>query len=516
MADLNLAKFKKVASDRHATTLRHDDGHELRIAHASLTPKLKKELDRLPIHAAEGVQDVGGDDSAPADLGIPSPDPAVASQDVPAPGPDQGPPMSAAGPAAPDSFPRPAPADTAGGTPSPIQPFNAEQHKDAVKQEMLADAANTKNDMDMGHIKPETYSDLFANKSTLGKIGTIFGMMLSGAGSGLAHQPNLLMEMMDKQITNDLDAQKAGAANKQNWYRINLEKQMNQANIGRMQKENKLTDQQVQSMILDNKQKAYFQTMMGMLGARQHYLGQQADMIPPNDPRKPAAMQALNSINTAVQAKTEEAAEKAGRTSAFINSIWGGSSPSPELLNQENQFQNRVGQLKMLPQGEQVAKNMEEKHLPFVPGSASVPLNESDQKSWEHLTNLSKSFQDANRFLDKAGMFGSQIWQPGQKAEGEAMQKRIELEMGELVGLGRFTPEEAKRYKDMIPDLNGTHFTSEDQNKINVVQSAVNQKMQSLLETKGFTHPVAAQQEPLQYKNGIAYRRQGNYMVPVK
>lgn len=78
-------------------------------------------------------------------------------------------------------------------------------------------------DLKYGKITPKTYSDLFAEKGTLGKIGTIFGMMLSGAGSGLTHQPNAMLEIMNKEIERDLEAQKQNQANKQSWYNAALQ-----------------------------------------------------------------------------------------------------------------------------------------------------------------------------------------------------------------------------------------------------------------------------------------------------
>lgn len=86
-------------------------------------------------------------------------------------------------------------------------------------------------DLNNGQITPETYQSLFAKKDTLGKIGTIFGLLLSGAGSGLAHQPNALLGMMDNQIKNDLEAQKTNQGNKLSWYNAALAHEKNQSDI---------------------------------------------------------------------------------------------------------------------------------------------------------------------------------------------------------------------------------------------------------------------------------------------
>lgn len=58
MKGIDLSKFKKVSSDAHVTTLRHPDGHEFRVAHKVLSPKLKKDLHALPFaDGGEAVHD---------------------------------------------------------------------------------------------------------------------------------------------------------------------------------------------------------------------------------------------------------------------------------------------------------------------------------------------------------------------------------------------------------------------------------------------------------------------------
>ena len=86
-------------------------------------------------------------------------------------------------------------------------------------------------DLAKGTIKPETYQDLYDKKDTTGKIGTLFGLMLSGMGSGLSGQPNAVMDMMNKELDRDLDAQKHSNTNTQNWYNLSMQHQLQQAQI---------------------------------------------------------------------------------------------------------------------------------------------------------------------------------------------------------------------------------------------------------------------------------------------
>lgn len=112
--------------------------------------------------------------------------------------------------------PQPTPAD-AGVSAPPNNPPNGPQ---AIAQFMGGDAAKLEMELARGDIKPETYQSLFDRKDTLGKVGTLFGMLVGGAGAGLSHQPNAIMEMMHQQIQNDIDRQNKSAEHAQNFLRI--------------------------------------------------------------------------------------------------------------------------------------------------------------------------------------------------------------------------------------------------------------------------------------------------------
>lgn len=112
--------------------------------------------------------------------------------------------------------------------------FPTAQEYNAHDMAEMQDAATRK-------ITPQTYASMFADKSTLGKIGTLFGLMLSGAGSGLAHQSNALLDMMNKLIDNDLNAQKTNVSNAQNFLNLSYGHEVQQAQIRKMEFENLAT-----------------------------------------------------------------------------------------------------------------------------------------------------------------------------------------------------------------------------------------------------------------------------------
>jgi hypothetical protein len=54
--NIDLKKFKKIQHTQSTTTLQHPDGHKIKVAHAGLDEKTKKQLGELPMHYAHGGQ----------------------------------------------------------------------------------------------------------------------------------------------------------------------------------------------------------------------------------------------------------------------------------------------------------------------------------------------------------------------------------------------------------------------------------------------------------------------------
>ncbi len=206
-----------------------------------------------------------------------------------------------------------------------------------MAQEMNAHDLALQSDFQKGHIKPETYESLFAKKDTLGKIGTLFGLMLSGAGSGLAHQPNALLEMMNKQIDNDLQAQKSSNENAQNWLRLSQAHELQNAQIPSIQAGTELSKAQtaateagltkiplekkeLEARIKVHQAETYEKNIAGAktamgLAILQH-LTDKVDKKPPG-PAKDNAISQLGVATTAVQA---DAAKRNAQTADLITS----------------------------------------------------------------------------------------------------------------------------------------------------------------------------------------------------
>ena len=57
MKGLNISSFKKIKEDKHSATMQHKDGHIMIIAKAPLPAIQRKQLEKLPIHLADGTPD---------------------------------------------------------------------------------------------------------------------------------------------------------------------------------------------------------------------------------------------------------------------------------------------------------------------------------------------------------------------------------------------------------------------------------------------------------------------------
>lgn len=236
---LDLSKFRKISSDGNTTTFQHHYGHEIKIAHNKLSSKMKEKLDKLPMAKGGKVQrfedggmalPYGGQDpqvaaeqnpGPPATTGYNPGNPETNSVDVGAS--DQAPPENQA-PEDSSGYGAPvqAPQVQQAAAPASAQPKTAGQiiAQPASADDALAhlndQTAKLRQDFNNGLVSRKKYSDLFEDKNTLGKIGMIFGLLVSGAGSGLAHQQNMALQMMDKEIDQDLDAQKQTKTNQYN------------------------------------------------------------------------------------------------------------------------------------------------------------------------------------------------------------------------------------------------------------------------------------------------------------
>lgn len=412
MKGIDLSKFKKSSSDEKSTTLVHEDGHEFKIAHRALTPKMKSELSKLKENYSDKkiqrYAEGGPTGEMTQETVDPTPAPAQPPETLDVEPVNQRETAAVLAQEVPEDMAAPEPAQEQ-AAPSAAQPdtyqqdynqaFNA--YKQQHVQNFAREDAAFQQDLVNGHITPETYGSLFAKKDTLGKIGSIFGMLVGSAGAGLSHQPNAVLGMIQKQIDNDLAAQTQSKLNAQNFLRISQNGLLNQSQVA-------LNDvsRQAQSFAL---------AQARMMQSTYHNLVQNMMKLP-EGPQKEAAKQMLGMMHSAMSQKINNINDLAAGASAYQNMLFGNQNGAS---TEEQKFQKQMNGMRMLgPQGESRAKDMEEKHIPGV-GQASRPVPEQDRKQIEAMQVLSDKGKDLMNFArqNKGTMNPAKLAVGSQKAE---------------------------------------------------------------------------------------------------
>lgn len=265
---IDLSRFKKTASDDKSSTLRHAKGHEIKIAHSGLSESMRAHLKGMPLHLAEGTPD--NPVSAKEDIIDENMD-APEKQDAAEMAPQVAPPVAAPAPTSHQVAPptgQPAAMAAPAVAPAPAAqdlPHAAGISPEDKMQELMALAR----DQSSGVLHPKTYNDLYAENGTLGKIGTLFGLLVAGAGSGLTHQPNAVMQMMDNEINRDFEKQKLDKENGRNFLSLQYQHNLQQAQIAEHMQH--VSDSQATMLpkVAGNMQ--YLESVIGAPAAKEYY-----------------------------------------------------------------------------------------------------------------------------------------------------------------------------------------------------------------------------------------------------
>lgn len=254
---MNLSKFKKIAQDEKSTTLRHLEGHDIRIVHSALPEELRKQLEGVPMfhggvaHYDDGSKNgpVSEADSAPesdqkpvdvnVNVGQPEQTQTPVAQQMQNQAPvsvkvgqtpqsagliDQNQQVNVPAVAATEqqALREQAAIDAAKGAATANEEMG---RQDAIKARALQDIeeqqemARHVDDLakhDAEHpINPSHYQE---NMGAMQRVTTALGLIAGGISSGVTGGPNPAMEFLNKQIDRDIDAQKQNWQNKRTVY----------------------------------------------------------------------------------------------------------------------------------------------------------------------------------------------------------------------------------------------------------------------------------------------------------
>lgn len=318
------------------------------------------------------------------------PDQGIAAQSVPAQG-EPAPQESPETPVKPTIDPTLAQQGAGEESSNPIQRFVSQ--KQQLQNDYLKEDQAWAQDLANGHIKPLTYQSLFAHnedgseKSTLGKLGTIFGMLLSGAGSGLSHQPNAMMQRMQQTINNDLDAQKTSKQDAINYLRLSQQHEMNKANMNHMNAETAIA--------------ANTMARMKTTRAALHSLTEKVSAMPPGSAQRQQAEANLAMLNQYVQNDNMDLADRAATAGAYYKMLgMGNSAGDNSNAGNESAFQSKVAGERLLgPDGQRKAEMDIATHIPGVPGQASRPVPEDIRQRLQAQTVLDNKGRDVLSYV---------------------------------------------------------------------------------------------------------------------
>lgn len=299
------------------------------------------------------------------------------------------------GPATPpqEAAPPPAANNPNAGPPTLQHPALAspQQYQQAVHDNIMDEGRAWSQDISDGHIQPETYQSLFEKKDTLGKIGTLFGLMLSGAGSGLSHQPNMLMDMMNKEIDRDLEAQKASSTNRQNYIKLAQAHELNKADILSKQAGVKFTNAQTKQLLQDADIKAKMFMQRSAVGD----LAKKIDAMP-DSPNKQQAINALGMMASKLDAVNSDVASQFAANKAMMHFMGQGyGGPGGETA-----FQQGMQSLTAGGQSD-LAKDMQAHHFPGINQRTSSSIEGKDRDTVTAYQNVNDLFNRSLQFAQQ-------------------------------------------------------------------------------------------------------------------
>lgn len=365
-------------------------------------------------------------------------------------------------------------------------------------------------DLYNGHITPKTYGDLFNDKSTLGKVGTLFGLMASGMGSGLTGQPNALLQMMDKTISNDLEAQKNSKANAHNLYQLNLTHQTNLAQIDHWKKEGVLTDAQAAVAKKDLDIKSFALSKMQSNSMALHDMAMKIQRLPPGNPERTNLEKQLAIMNQAVQNENFNISDRAAAASALNNSAFNGGGTGAGA-GSEKEFQNEQGVLR-IGGNAPIAEDRAARHFPGIPGQSSIPLTPADREQ----INSGITFQNQlDRFMDWTKAHSGDL-DPKDRREGEALAAQLQGSY-RMATHGGVYKEGEQGFISSIIDSEPTKFFNAVRvmPQLQAVKKESSAQLNQLVQSKGFdglgnSSTKAEPEEQYKLVGGVKYKRGPN------
>ena len=377
-------------------------------------------------------------------------------------------------------------------TPNPADQVIARKNQNM--NDIFPETQAFKSDLDNGHIQPKTYADLFHDKGILGKLGTIFGLMIGGAGAGLSKQPMLLMDMMNKEIERDLTAQQNSKTNKLNFLKVNQQARLNTAQTNLTQAEANLKDQA----------KSHIQMNWSGL----HHLAQMTNKLDPSSPQYQQGQQVLAMLNQGVQNENYNIADRAATAGALSSYLNGGQQGGAQ-----NTMMMKSGLLG--PEMQKIGEDTEQKtvnNIPSVAGQkASRPIPQGTRDLLNDQQILDQKGKDILNFINQNKGINVKRWLPSTRKVAEQKVEEMKNFYNNSINGGALTngrldwydKQFAQNPTDILPQLMG----NTDKLKETINSNAM--RRDTTLRSYGFNPKENNVQQESQIKtmNGAQYKK---------
>lgn len=465
MKKFGLSDYKKVGENESHATFRHPHGHEIHIAKASLRPELKQQLDKIPLHMADGgpveVEPIAQPQASPVQDINWSQLPAVAPQPAPQ-----------ANPEAPAASPQQNPQLGAMYSPNTINKIFGQQadalqtgnkeyqgalgqaeaaqkaYADTIQkqqQEHVARLADINKGLDQDR---ESYlknnidpNHVWNSKSTGQKVSTIIGLFLGGIGGGLTHGENPALAMLNKTIDRDIESQKTSLGKQHTLYSMNLQK-------------------------LQNENAADAATKLQMYNAMQAKL-QLSGMKMQGAEAQQRFKMGMAGIEQAKLPYLQQLAQFGMMQQAQQTGIPSGTSAEMFL---PEKFQERLVNIEG-PNGKMIKVPAQTKEDAEKFRSANV---ETDV--------LMKKIKKAQNFIDEKGWspggLGIGLWNTEDSRTAKAIQADVLSSIGKLESLNRLSEQDLHLFKDM-GDNPGAYNSAAAKAAFNYLEEAIKHKKQA-------------------------------------
>jgi len=339
-------------------------------------------------------------------------------------------------------------------------------------------------------------------KGFFGKLATGFGLLMSAAGSGLAHQPNAIMAMMDNQIKNDLMAQEKTKQNQLSFGDLLDKHLMNQANMVRGQAN--INHLALQDQVVRQQYK--------LSAARRYYMQRLYNDVvqkyPEGTPDRMRAEQAYAQMSQGIDANDQAAAPMINSRFQLYNNLLNGTQngqPSPEA-DQTGIDNNRFNNLEIQSQ----------QKLLGAPSATDLENMTKEATAVKEARSIRQTYIDSFRKLNQMALAGgnSHIYTQRRAAYVNALAAKMATLTSHRYNAG----EAAAQAEGMFPswnDLGGSQGKTRDikfqKGLESIAQLEAGTPTLDRFHAKIPLQPETLHSEEIRYdKKGVAWKRGPN------